>query len=254
MFSYSICLEESPMAERKTVKEALIVEDDREIRRLLVNFLMEKGMVITEAGDGDKAYAYMQKQSFDVILLDMMLPFKSGGELIKLLRSNKSKTGNTYTPVIVISAKTDLDTRLGALQAGADDYVTKPFDLNEVYVRIEAVLRRSEGGAYVQTEEQKVLTACGVTYHVTDQQVTACGKPLKLTAKEMKLLLLFMENPQKTFTKANLYKSVWEEDYIYEDNTINVHVSNLRRKLSEATGKDVIETVWGIGYKLREEK
>ena len=236
------------------MKEALIVEDDREIRKLLANFLKEKGMAVTEAGDGDTAYAYMQKQCFDVILLDMMLPFKSGADLIRLLRGNKSKEGNTYTPVIVISAKTDLDTRLNALQAGADDYVTKPFDLNEVYVRIEAVLRRSEGGAYVKTEEREVLTAAGVEYNLTDQQVSFQGKPIKLTAKEMKLLQLFMENPQKTFTKANLYKSVWEDDYIYEDNTINVHMSNLRKKLSEATGKDVIETVWGIGYKLKEEK
>ena len=239
------------MEEAKSSKEVLIVEDDREIRKLLVNFLKEKDMSITEAGDGDTAYAYMQKQCFDVILLDMMLPFKSGDELIRLLRSNKSKEGNTYTPVIVISAKTDLDTRLHALQAGADDYLTKPFDLNEVYVRIEAVLRRSAGGAYVKAQESEVLSAAGITYHLTDQQVSYQGKPIKLTAKEMKLLLLFMENPQKTFTKANLYKSVWEEDYIYEDNTINVHMSNLRKKLAEATGIEIIETVWGIGYKLK---
>jgi len=234
------------MEEAKSSKEVLIVEDDREIRKLLVNFLKEKDMSITEAGDGDTAYAYMQKQCFDVILLDMMLPFKSGDELIRLLRSNKSKEGNTYTPVIVISAKTDLDTRLHALQAGADDYLTKPF-----YVRIEAVLRRSAGGAYVKAQESEVLSAAGITYHLTDQQVSYQGKPIKLTAKEMKLLLLFMENPQKTFTKANLYKSVWEEDYIYEDNTINVHMSNLRKKLAEATGQEIIETVWGIGYKLK---
>ncbi len=239
------------MEEAKSSKEVLIVEDDREIRKLLVNFLKEKDMSITEAGDGDTAYAYMQKQCFDVILLDMMLPFKSGDELIRLLRSNKSKEGNTYTPVIVISAKTDLDTRLHALQAGADDYLTKPFDLKEVYVRIEAVLRRSAGGAYVKAQESEVLSAAGITYHLTDQQVSYQGKPIKLTAKEMKLLLLFMENPQKTFTKANLYKSVWEEDYIYEDNTINVHMSNLRKKLAEATGQEIIETVWGIGYKLK---
>ena len=239
------------MEEAKSSKEVLIVEDDREIRKLLVNFLKEKDMSITEAGDGDTAYAYMQKQCFDVILLDMMLPFKSGDELIRLLRSNKSKEGNTYTPVIVISAKTDLDTRLHALQAGADDYLTKPFDLKEVYVRIEAVLRRSAGGAYVKAQESEVLSAAGITYHLTDQQVSYQGKPIKLTAKEMKLLLLFMENPQKTFTKANLYKSVWEEDYIYEDNTINVHMSNLRKKLAEATGIEIIETVWGIGYKLK---
>lgn len=234
--------------------EVLIVEDDLEIRKLLANFLSEKGMNITEAKDGDIAYDYIQDKSFDIILLDMMLPYKTGDELIKILRNNKSKDGNTYTPVIVISAKTELDTRLNAIQSGADDYITKPFDLNEVYVRIEALLRRSEGGEYVKKDDNEVLEALGVVYNVSDNEVTYEGKPIKLTAKEMKLLLLFMQNPTKTFTKANLYKSVWEDEYIYEDNTINVHMSNLRKKLAEATGKDVIETVWGIGYRLKEEE
>ncbi|MBP5276802.1 MAG: response regulator transcription factor, partial [Lachnospiraceae bacterium] len=214
----------------------------------------EKGMNITEAKDGDIAYDYIQDKSFDIILLDMMLPYKTGEELIKILRNNKSKDGNTYTPVIVISAKTELDTRLNAIQSGADDYITKPFDLNEVYVRIEALLRRSEGGEYVKKDDNEVLEALGVVFNVSDNEVTYEGKPIKLTAKEMKLLLLFMQNPKKTFTKANLYKSVWEDEYIYEDNTINVHMSNLRKKLAEATGKDVIETVWGIGYRLKEEE
>lgn len=240
-------------SEQKTARKVLIVEDDREIRTLFANFLKEKGMEITQAGDGDTAYSHLQKKSFDMILLDMMLPFKTGAELIKLLRENKNKAGNAYTPVIVISAKTDLETRLNALQAGADDYITKPFDLNEVYVRIEAVLRRSEGGAYVKTEESESFSALGVTYNLTDQEVSYEGKTIKLTAKEMKLLYLFLKNPTKTFSKANLYQSVWEDDYIYEDNTINVHMSNLRKKLSEATGKEIIETVWGIGYRLKEE-
>ena len=234
--------------------EVLIVEDDLEIRKLLANFLSEKGMNITEAKDGDIAYDYIQDKSFDIILLDMMLPYKTGEELIKILRNNKSKDGNTYTPVIVISAKTELDTRLNTIQSGADDYITKPFDLNEVYVRIEALLRRSEGGEYVKKDDNEVLEALGVVFNVSDNEVTYEGKPIKLTAKEMKLLLLFMQNPKKTFTKANLYKSVWEDEYIYEDNTINVHMSNLRKKLAEATGKDVIETVWGIGYRLKEEE
>ncbi len=242
------------MSGENTEKEVLIVEDDKEIRSLLANFLKEKGMNVTEAKDGDEAYSFIKSKGFDIILLDMMLPFKTGDELIKLLREKKKADENTYTPVIVISAKTELETRLDAIQSGADDYITKPFDLNEVYVRIEAVLRRTEGGEYVKNEETKVYSALGVTYNLTDNEVTFEGKPIKLTAKEMKLLLLFMKNPKKTFTKANLYKSVWEDEYIYEDNTINVHMSNLRKKLSEAAGRDVIETVWGIGYRLKEEE
>lgn len=239
--------------EAKNLREVLIVEDDREIRALLANFLTEKKMNVTEAADGDAAYSFIREKHFDIILLDMMLPFKTGEELIKILRTGKSSEGNTYTPVIVISAKTEIDTRLNTMQSGADDYITKPFDLNEVYVRIEAVLRRSEGGEYVKNEEGEILTALGVNYNISDNEVSFEGKPLKLTAKEMKLLLLFMKNPKKTFTKANLYKSVWEDEYIYEDNTINVHMSNLRKKLMEATGREIIETVWGIGYRLKEE-
>ncbi len=238
---------------KKLSKEVLIVEDDKEIRSLLANFLTEKGMAVTEAKDGDEADSFIKSKTFDVILLDMMLPYKTGDELIKILRDNKSREGNAYTPVIVISAKAELETRLDAIKSGADDYITKPFDLNEVYVRIEAVLRRSEGGEYVVGDNEEVLEALGVKYDLSANEVTFEGKLIKLTAKEMKLLLLFMKNPKKTFSKANLYKSVWEDEYIYEDNTINVHMSNLRKKLLDATGKEIIETVWGIGYRLKEE-
>lgn len=238
---------------KKLSKEVLIVEDDKEIRSLLANFLTEKGMAVTEAKDGDEADSFIKSKTFDVILLDMMLPYKTGDELIKILRDNKSREGNAYTPVIVISAKAELETRLDAIKSGADDYITKPFDLNEVYVRIEAVLRRSEGGEYVIGDNEEVLEALGVKYDLSANEVTFEGKLIKLTAKEMKLLLLFMKNPKKTFSKANLYKSVWEDEYIYEDNTINVHMSNLRKKLLDATGKEIIETVWGIGYRLKEE-
>ena len=238
---------------KKLSKEVLIVEDDKEIRSLLANFLTEKGMAVTEAKDGDEADSFIKSKTFDVILLDMMLPYKTGDELIKILRDNKSREGNAYTPVIVISAKAELETRLDAIKSGADDYITKPFDLNEVYVRIEAVLRRSEGAEYVVGDNEEVLEALGVKYDLSANEVTFEGKLIKLTAKEMKLLLLFMKNPKKTFSKANLYKSVWEDEYIYEDNTINVHMSNLRKKLLDSTGKEIIETVWGIGYRLKEE-
>ena len=241
------------MSDKKNSKEVLIVEDDREIRALLANFLSEKNMAVTEASDGNEAYSFIMNKSFDIILLDMMLPFKTGDELIKLIRSDKCREENTYTPVIVISAKTEIDTRLETITSGADDYITKPFDLNEVYVRIEALLRRSEGGEYAGNKKSGILEALGITYNISDNEVTFDGRPIRLTAKEMKLLLLFMQNPKKTFSKANLYKSVWEDEYIYEDNTINVHMSNLRKKLMDAAGREIIETVWGIGYRLKEE-
>ena len=198
-------------------------------------------------------------ETYDIILMDMMLPFKSGDILIKELReSDDSEKRNT--PVIVLSAKTMKDTRLEVLRMGADDYIIKPFDLDEVMVRIEVVLRRSEGlagGAASDDAGDKAaqlsggtLEHNGVVFNKSLNAVFYNGTPIKLTAKEMQLLELFMENPLKTFTKANLYEAVWNDTYYYEDNTINVHMSNLRNKLKKISGKEFIETVWGIGYKL----
>lgn len=226
----------------------LIVEDDKEIRELLGNFLSQNGFLIKEARDGSIASRLMAQETYDVILMDMMLPFRSGDELIKEIRSSKDVEKNR-TPVIVISAKTKIETRIEVLRMGADDYILKPFDLNEVLARIEVVLRRVRESK----NDEDDLTFKRLTVSQKNNSVSCNGKELKLTSKEMQLLILFMKNPKKTFSKANLYEAVWEEDYIYEDNTINVHISNLRAKLKKAAGEDIIETVWGIGYRLKQE-
>ena len=223
----------------------LIVEDDKEISRLLCSFLEEKGCETTACRDGKTASDTMKKGGYDIILMDLMLPYKSGEELIKELR------GYSDTPVIVLSAKSMLETRLEALRLGADDYILKPFDLNEVLVRIEVVLRRSKRGE----QEKREALSCGELKVLPEENCAEYGgKPIPLTAKELQLLTLFLKYPAKVFTKANLYESVWNDTYYYENNTINVHVSNLRSKLKKASGKDFIETVWGIGYRLKEEK
>lgn len=221
----------------------LIVEDDEQISELLSSFLTQNGYDTTTAGDGNKASLLMKKQDYDIVLLDLMLPKKSGEELIKELRRYSD------VPVIVLSARSMLETRLEMLRLGADDYILKPFDLNEVLVRIQVVLRRS--GTAAATDE---LTCDGLVLNRNDKSVSYDGMAISLTAKELMLLQLFMENPKKVFSKANLYESVWNDTYYYEDNTINVHVSNLRNKLKKASGRDYIETVWGIGYRLREEQ
>ncbi len=226
-------------------KQILIVEDDKEIRTMLANFLEQKGYVVWAAEDGAVANTRLQERIYDLILMDLMLPFKSGEQLIRELRRGLN------TPVIVLSAKTMLETRLEVLRLGADDYILKPFDLNEVLVRMEVVLRRSA----VSSEEMNAedILRCGeLVLSLSENNVTFAGQEIPLTAKEMHLLRLFLENPKKVYTKANLYESVWEDIYYYEDNTINVHISNLRNKLKKATGHDYIETVWGIGYRLKE--
>ncbi|SEP67014.1 DNA-binding response regulator, OmpR family, contains REC and winged-helix (wHTH) domain [Lachnospiraceae bacterium NE2001] len=232
------------------MRKVLIVEDDREIRGLLRDFLQENDFEVDEAKEGNEASSYLANEKYDIILMDMMLPFKSGDVLIQELRDSNDRE-KSKTPVIVISAKTMKDTRLEVLRMGADDYIIKPFDLDEVLVRIEVVLRRAEGemssGAGGSGNE---LSFEGLVLNKEMNSVSFEGAPVKLTAKEMQLLELFLRNPQKTFTKANLYEAVWEDTYYYEDNTINVHMSNLRSKLKKSTGREFIETVWGIGYKL----
>lgn len=226
-------------------KKILIVEDDKEIRTMLATFLGQKGYEVWEASEGLDASAKLKEEQFDLILMDLMLPFISGELLIKELRKT------SRTPVIVLSAKTMLETRLEVLRLGADDYILKPFDLNEVLVRMEVVLRRSHG-ADGDSAKDSALCCGELRLSLAENSVSYQGQEVSLTAKEMHLLKLFLENPKKVYTKANLYETVWEDVYYYEDNTINVHISNLRNKLKKATGQDFVETVWGIGYRLKE--
>ena len=239
------------------MRRILVVEDDSEIRKLLKDYLTGYDYDVTEAKEGNQASELIASECFDVILMDMMLPFRSGDVLIRELRGRKDDLKAARTPVIVISAKSGSETRIETIRIGADDYIIKPFNLDEVLVRIEAVLRRSADGAYASSDSEQgggVLSFGDLEYSEANNMVTFKGSPVKLTAKEMMLLAILLKNPQKTFTKANLYESVWNDTYIYEDNTINVHMSNLRSKLKNATGQDYIETVWGIGYKLKQEK
>lgn len=222
----------------------LIVEDDKEISQLLTSFLEENEYEVDSAFDGSVASHKLADETYDLVLMDMMLPYKDGATLIQELRTHAD------TPVLVLSAKSMLETRLEVLRLGADDYVIKPFDLNEVLVRMEVILRRSQKPEEEQT--QKVLQAGALVYNLENEIVQYEGNDISLTVKERKMLELFLRNPSKTFSKANLYEAVWEEEYCYDDNTINVHVSNLRNKLKRATGQDFIDTVWGIGYRLKQ--
>lgn len=226
----------------------LIVEDSREISDMLCVFLQEHGYEVECVYEGKAASKLLKSKEYTIILMDLMLPFKSGEELIGELREQGR------TPVICLSAKSQVETRLEVLRMGADDYILKPFDLNEVLVRIEVVLRRSVTQTEGKIAGVSVVSDCiehaGLRLFLSENRVEYQGQNVALTLKEMQLLQMFLEHPTKTFTKANLYESVWGDVYYYEDNTINVHMSNLRKKLKQATGQDYVETVWGIGYRL----
>ncbi len=223
----------------------LIVEDDKEIGALLCDFLGQNDFETIIAREGRTAERLLREQEFDIVLMDLMLPFISGEQLIQDFRKYSDK------PVIILSAKSMMETRLEMLRAGADDYILKPFDLNEVLVRIEVVMRRSGNST---EEESGILSVGKLRLDGNENYVTCDGVPVSLTSKEMQLLKLFLQHPKKVYTKANLYETVWNDTYYYEDNTINVHMSNLRSKLKKAGGDDYIETVWGIGYRLKEEQ
>ena len=248
----------------------LIIEDDREIANLLAVYLTKNGYETTARYDGVAGLNELKTHTanYGMVLLDMMLPGFSGDELLPRFREV------TDIPVIVISAVSAMDSRMGMMRAGADDYIIKPFELPDVLVRIEAVARRcrirlrkedgengsagrgsgsaagyGEGGNAGTPE--KTLTYGTIVMDPESSSVTVKGEPISLTAREYQILELFLSNPKKLFSKANLYESVWNEEYFPEDQSLKVHMSNLRGKLRKKDEFDYIETVWGMGYRLR---
>lgn len=220
----------------------LIVEDDTEINGLLKEYLSDKGYETVSVYDGLHVLDCIREKQIDLVLLDIMLPFKSGDLVLAEIR-------NRFTvPVIILSAKGTTQNKIDLLKLGADDYVTKPFDLEEVLARIESNLRR----ARYQREPDRILRCGELTLDTGRNRAFLKGEELTLTAKEYSILELFMEYPDKIFSKANLFESVWKEEFLCEDNTLNVHISNLRNKLKAVDPREYIETVWGIGYRLHQ--
>ncbi|MCM1159206.1 MAG: response regulator transcription factor [Bacteroidales bacterium] len=226
----------------------LVVEDDKEINRLLCAYLATQGYTVLQAENGLGALEVLRsREDIDLVLLDLMLPLQSGDVVLTKLREFSE------VPVIILSAKNTVQTRIDVIRMGADDYITKPFDLDEVEVRIEAVLRRT-------TKEENSGTQDSIQYKdmvmdCTAKTVTVREKTLVLTGKEYMILELLLRNPTRLFSKANLFESVWNEPFYREDSTLKVHISNLRNKIKQYAGdEEYIETIWGMGYRLKQEK
>ncbi|WP_342437729.1 response regulator transcription factor [Paenibacillus sp. FSL L8-0436] len=222
----------------------LVAEDDNDISRLLCSIIRKSGYVPQPAFSGTEALLYLEQREWSMVLLDLMLPGMTGEELLKWIRLRGG------VPVIIISAKGEQQTKVSALRGGADDFITKPFDIEEVSARIDSHLRR-----FAQMAPPAVLSVLqhkGLVLDHDSKTVTAEGIEVALTAREYEILTLLLSAPKKVFTKANLYESVWDEPYYGDDNTVNVHMSNLRSKLAKAApGSEFIETVWGMGYRLK---
>lgn len=251
------------------MKHLLIVEDDAENNQMIAEYLETHGYKCTQAYSGSEAKLLFGMEGFDLVLLDLMLPGIGGDELVSLF--------SRKTPVIVLSARSGLDSKVQVLSDGAEDYLCKPFDLRELLVRIQVQLRRQDRrmeagdikeGSMEKGQSMKIgqsADGCQAAdqeemeraYHYREWtlnpdtwEMTACGVPVILTKHEFLILELLIRNPKRVFSKQMIYEYAWGEEYLAEDKTINVHISNILSKLKESGTDSYIQTVWGMGFKL----
>ncbi|MBX9581856.1 MAG: response regulator transcription factor [Gemmataceae bacterium] len=214
----------------------LVVEDEDEIADFLVRGLREEGFTVERAADGHDGWHRLSTESWDVVLLDWWLPGVEGLTLLQRYR----QSGRT-TPVLFLTARDAIPDRVRGLDAGADDYLRKPFAFEELLARVRALVRRPDRRAAT------VLAHAGVTLDLATQQVRRSGRRLDLTAREYALLVLFVRHPGEVLSRTRIYEQVWDERYDGVSNTLEVHVMELRKKL-EAHGPRLIQTVRGRGY------
>ena len=256
----------------KIMPNILIVEDDININNLLCEVLTKSGYECEQAFSGTEAKLLlnMKENAYTLVLLDLMLPGASGEDVLKEIR----KKGKL--PVIVLTAKDSIDDKIGVLTDGADDYITKPFEIREVLARIQVQLRHIEAEtkseAEVETEaetqvETEVKTKAGIQkgqgsgrLEFRDMvltrstfEVSIGGRVLpKITKQEFAILELLLKNPKQVFSKEDIFEYAWDEPYMGETKTLDVHISNIRKKIKTVTPDEYIETIWGIGYRLHE--
>ena len=221
----------------------LVVDDDTTINTMIKKLLSENGYDITSAYSGTEAMLLLEKEKFNLIILDLMLPGISGEDILQDLKKNN------YIPVIGLSAKDDTASKVNLFKLGADDYITKPFDTEELLVRIQAVLRRT----YDKKIPSEILEYGQITLDKSTMSVQLNGQDILLTKNEFSILTLLMEHPKQILTKDIIYEKVWGELLDGTENAINVHISNLRKKLATIDSeKSYIKTIWGIGFKMEE--
>ncbi|KAA9234344.1 MULTISPECIES: response regulator transcription factor [Aerococcus] len=219
----------------------LIVEDDPSIQDMLSEKLKRDGYDYKQAYSGTEALLNLDKAAFDLILLDLMLPGMTGEDFLSNLRKENN------TPVIVLSAKDSSTSKVSLLRAGANDYMVKPYDLNELMARIEIQLKNKQGTCSSNTE---IISCQGLSLDQANQLISYQGKELSLTPRERAILRLLLTYPKRIFSKQEIYEGAWQEAYFGDDKTLSVHISNLRKKLKAVSGKDWIETIWGLGFRL----
>jgi len=216
----------------------LIVDDDIHIGNMLEEVLLKEGFAVSRAYSGTEALLLLTTARPNLVLLDLMLPGLSGEEVLKKLQG---------IPVIVISAKVDVDSKVELLLSGAADYVTKPFEIRELLARIQVVLRGEK------TSSAEIFSFSELHLNMETKSVFFKGNEIHLTRTEYAILKLLMQNPKRVITKSILLDRIADDTPDCTENSLKIHISNLRKKLRAVSGKDYIEAVWGIGFKLKEE-
>lgn len=231
----------------------LIIEDDTDINNLLARIMRGQGYEAVQAFAGTEGKLRLELEQYDLLLLDLMLPGMMGEELIGEIRRT-----DPDLPIIVLSAKSGLEERVEVLKLGADDYMVKPFAAAEVEARVAGALRRSTRRRKTEEAQQengqaqpfKKLQYKELSLDADRREVRVRGQILNLTAHEYDILYILLQEPGKVYSRERLYELVWQGGYYGEDNTVNVHVSNLRKKIATADTDEYIVTVWGIGFRM----
>ena len=220
----------------------LIVEDDKNIQELLQMYLEKEGYAVTVAGDGGQGLTKFRAIQPDLVLLDVMMPIMDGWAVCRTIRAESD------TPIIMLTAKGELDDKVTGLKSGADDYITKPFEMREVLARIEAVLRRSDRGGEVKNTRR--LTYDKLVIDMDAFELIVDGKKVDTPPKEMELLFYLASSPNRVYTRNQLLDEVWGFDFFGDSRTVDVHVKRLREKLEGVSESWSLKTVWGVGYKF----
>lgn len=222
-------------------KRILIVEDDSEINKLLSIIISEMGHDFVAAYSGTEGLLQLENNDFNLVLLDLMLPGMDGIEVLSEIRKKSS------IPVIIISAKSGIEDKVKLLKIGADDYMTKPIERAEVEARIEVQLRREVNFRH---DDMDLIKYKEISIDNNKRKVSLDGVDVELTNSEYDILLLMVQRPGHAFSKSEIYTGIWNGPYLGDDNTISVHISNIRKKFAKITSTEYIKTIWGIGFKL----
>jgi DNA-binding response OmpR family regulator len=219
----------------------LIVEDDRKLADFVARGLRAEGFAVDLAADGREGRSYIDSYQYDLLILDLMLPLISGSELLRLVRRS-----NPTLPVLVVTARDATEDKVKHFEAGADDYLTKPFDLAELVVRVKSLLRRTP------VERTDVILLSNLELNRLTHQVRRGGQNIELTSKEYALLEYLLSSPSRVFTRSMILEHVWDQSFEGVTNIVDVYVRHLRRKVDDPFPVKLIHTVRGVGYCVRE--